>query len=301
MRIEISTIKNNPFQSRTEILQPELNLLVHSIKSSGWWNTPLRVRKNGSGYELVWGHRRLAALKQLGRETVEVEVVPLTDLQMAEESLTENCQRENLTDVDKADSIARWLDMLLKERFRNREAKAIEYIGKQLGYRPSSVEELLNVAKLSRETKDLLRTARTGWGVVNAANRLGGEKFVSHIARSGLGIKEVERMRLAIAELPVQQRRPIVERVIREKITSGEVVKELVRREAARLKPRSSSKPEIGLFLKQWSGDFEGLADRIQVVVKFKKEVRENYPAEVALFRTSWEKLVKSVTELMGK
>jgi len=63
----------------------------------------VRPHPNKRGrYQLVFGHRRLAAARSLGWKTIKAEVVELTDEKMLEESLIENLERENISDFDKA-------------------------------------------------------------------------------------------------------------------------------------------------------------------------------------------------------
>jgi hypothetical protein len=129
--------------------------------------------------------------------------------------------------------------------------------------------------------------------VANTANRLGGEKMVQYVAKSNLGVREVEKMRAAILELPLgEHRKRVTDKIISDRLTLAEQVKEAVRAEARRVKPKASpEKPELDAFLYQWTVDFEALNDRIRQTLTYKNLIREQFPGRLAQFRSSWEKL----------
>ena len=297
--VNIEAIHGNPFQSRSVIDEAELDLLMDSVKS-GFWDTTFRVRPNGQGFQLVWGHRRLQALRRLGKKEVTVEIVKLSDQAMAEESLAENCQRSNLPDIDKAEAILKLLKMLMAKEYKGREIPALEHIAKALGYRRRSIEELLHMAHMSAETRAILRTQRMGWGAANIARRLGGDRMVRHAAAAAIGLKELERMTTAVNELPTSYRSKVVEKIIVDRHRTSEGVRELVRREASRLKGRGApEKPELDSWLFEWSIQFDGLQEKLKQVLVYKNLVREQFPARLASFRTSWEKLRATVDSLV--
>ena len=67
--IEVSKIKVNPNQPRTEFDEEALNALQDSIKEYGVLQ-PVIVRKTAKGYELIAGERRLRASKLAGKQTI---------------------------------------------------------------------------------------------------------------------------------------------------------------------------------------------------------------------------------------
>src|SRR5262245_25535312 len=99
--VPLSDIVPNPFQSRSTFDEADVRSLADEIQAEGLWNTVFQARRNGHGkFELVYGHRRMAALRLLKYKTVPIEVVDLTDAQMALRSLEENLQRQGLTDLE---------------------------------------------------------------------------------------------------------------------------------------------------------------------------------------------------------
>ena len=72
--VPIKDILPNPYQARKKMDREAIRNLAEEIKASGLWPGSLRGRMKGSHVELCYGHRRLAALKHLGWDKVEVEV-----------------------------------------------------------------------------------------------------------------------------------------------------------------------------------------------------------------------------------
>jgi ParB family chromosome partitioning protein len=95
---------SNPRRSYNAAAAAEL---LESIRTHGIL-TPLLVRcierDEQDTYEVVAGHRRLAAAQELGLETVPVTIRELTDDQARETAIVENLQREDLAPLDEAES-----------------------------------------------------------------------------------------------------------------------------------------------------------------------------------------------------
>ena len=75
MKVKLKAIKPNPFRDFTNypIQDEKVKSLESSIKDTGYWDK-LIVRQNGDGIELVYGHHRLQALKNINGEDLEIEV-----------------------------------------------------------------------------------------------------------------------------------------------------------------------------------------------------------------------------------
>jgi hypothetical protein len=76
-RVKLSDINANPF--RNEELLPveaeQVRDIVASIQATGLWAPPVvRPNPEGDGFQLAFGHTRLAALRELHGEDAEVEV-----------------------------------------------------------------------------------------------------------------------------------------------------------------------------------------------------------------------------------
>lgn len=76
MKVKLKDLKPNPFRDfqNYPIQEEKVKSLEESIIDTGYWDQ-LVVRKNGDGFELVYGHHRLQALKNLIGEDTEIEVM----------------------------------------------------------------------------------------------------------------------------------------------------------------------------------------------------------------------------------
>ncbi len=101
-KIEINTLipfENHPFKVRTGEEQTEL---LESIRANGTL-VPIIVRSSSAGkYEIISGHRRVEACKELGIDTIPAIVKDLTNEEAIITMVDANLQRENLLPSEKA-------------------------------------------------------------------------------------------------------------------------------------------------------------------------------------------------------
>lgn len=143
---DIDQIRPNRFQPRTRFTPEELESLADSIRSQGIIQ-PLLVRKDGTGYELVAGERRLRAARMAGLSTVPVVVREISDSEMLEMSIVENIQRENFNPIEEAEAYHR-----LMTEFHLTQDEAATRVGKSR----SAVANFLRLRQLSDPIKDTL-------------------------------------------------------------------------------------------------------------------------------------------------
>src|SRR5699024_948899 len=101
--LDITKIRRNPYQPRTEFDAESLTELADSISDHGVIQ-PIIVRKSIKGYDIVAGERRFRASRLAGKETIPAIVKELADRQMMEFAIIENLQRENLNPLEEAGS-----------------------------------------------------------------------------------------------------------------------------------------------------------------------------------------------------
>ncbi len=95
---ELKPFKNHPFKVKED---EELQSLAESVRESGVL-VPALARPTEDGYELVSGHRRLAACKLLGLPTIPVIIRELTDEEAIITMVDANLQREHILPSEKA-------------------------------------------------------------------------------------------------------------------------------------------------------------------------------------------------------
>lgn len=103
--IPLDVIDEPSVAIRSRIDDSSLSELVDSIKSNGLIQ-PIILRKRGERYEIVAGHRRFLAFKQLGRLTIPAIVRSLNDTGADIVKLSENFYREEVNVVDEAKFLA---------------------------------------------------------------------------------------------------------------------------------------------------------------------------------------------------
>lgn len=95
---ELRPFKDHPFRVKED---DEMEQLKKSIHESGVL-VPALARPAEDGYELISGHRRLAACAALGLETMPVIVRGMTDEEAVIAMVDSNLQREHLLPSEKA-------------------------------------------------------------------------------------------------------------------------------------------------------------------------------------------------------
>ena len=102
--IRIADIEPRKDQPRRKFDDESLQLLADSIQIHGVLQ-PINVRENSSypdTYEIIAGERRWRAARMAGLSEIPVVVVDGDDLKIAQISLVENVQREDLNPVEEA-------------------------------------------------------------------------------------------------------------------------------------------------------------------------------------------------------
>ena len=106
---ELTPFKNHPFKVKNDA---EMVELMKSIADAGVLSPALARPKEGGGYELISGHRRLAACKALGMDTMPVIIRKLTDEEAVITMVDSNLQREHILPSEKAFAYKMKLDAL---------------------------------------------------------------------------------------------------------------------------------------------------------------------------------------------
>jgi ParB family chromosome partitioning protein len=193
LQISVNEIRPNPYQPRKTFTDETINELAASIKQVGIIQ-PLIVRKLGAVFELVAGERRLRAAKTAGLVTVPVVVKQYTDQEVAQATLIENLQREDLNVLEEALAY----DQLLSDFNLTQEELA-----KRLGMSQSTVANKRRLLKLADEVKELL-----SGGALSERHARALLKLESHQAQATLAALAVSQ------DMTVKQIEEAVERFL---------------------------------------------------------------------------------------
>lgn len=96
---DLTPFRNHPFKVKED---EEMAQLMRSIADAGVLSPALARPLSDGGYELISGHRRLAACKALGMDAMPVIVRDLTDEEAVITMVDSNLQREHILPSEKA-------------------------------------------------------------------------------------------------------------------------------------------------------------------------------------------------------
>ena len=96
---ELKPFRNHPFKVQNDA---EMDRVVESVRKVGVISPGLARPLEEGGYELISGHRRLAACRQAGLETMPVLVREMTDDEAVIAMVDANLQREHVLPSEKA-------------------------------------------------------------------------------------------------------------------------------------------------------------------------------------------------------
>ena len=142
--LTLDQIFPNPDQPRKHFHQGKLEELAQSIKASGLME-PLIVVPRGDLYMIIAGERRWRACGIAGVTEVPVRILDVDDRKVAELSLLENLQREDLNLIEEAKAYQGLISMGLTQ------AELAEKMGIMQEWR---IQERLNLLKLSDTYQD---------------------------------------------------------------------------------------------------------------------------------------------------
>src|SRR3712207_4138624 len=110
--VPMDRVVPSPHQPRKTYDPLVIRSLVESIEAVGVLQSP-RVRESEAGYELVFGHQRAEACRQLGWERLPVEVIDCSDITARRMTLHENIKSTRLHPIEHAEAIVKFLDATL--------------------------------------------------------------------------------------------------------------------------------------------------------------------------------------------
>jgi len=155
---DINEISPNRYQPRSVFSQQELAELADSIRREGIIQ-PILVRRDGAGFELVAGERRLRAAKMAGLRQVPVIVREIDDRQHLVLSIVENVQRENLNPIEEAE---------VYHRLVSEFGLSQEQVAGSVGKSRTTVTNLLRLRKLPDHIRKSITDGKLSMGHARA-------------------------------------------------------------------------------------------------------------------------------------
>lgn len=186
--IDIKLIHPRKNQPRKNFDAELLQELSDSIKEKGVLQ-PILLRPFEKGYEIVAGERRWRAAKMAGLKMMPALVREMGDAEVAEISLIENLQRDDLSIIEEA---LAYKNMI--EEFEYRQDILSQKIGKSRVH----ISNTMRLLSLPQEVIRLLENKQLTPGHARALLRLDNEaaqiKAARKIAKSKLSVRQVEEL-----------------------------------------------------------------------------------------------------------
>ncbi|MBR2381538.1 MAG: ParB/RepB/Spo0J family partition protein [Clostridia bacterium] len=187
--LRISAIEPRRDQPRKTFDRESLEALAESIQKHGVLQ-PIIVRPDQSideTYEIIAGERRWRAAKLAGLDEIPAVILDGDDLKIAQVSIIENIQRENLNAVEEA---------LAYKGLMERFGLTQDQVSKQVGKSRSAVANLLRLLDLPEEVLVMLKNDEISAGHARALLGLNNEvdmvALAVKIVEKQLSVREVE-------------------------------------------------------------------------------------------------------------
>lgn len=153
-KIDIDKVYANPNQPRKNFDKESLNELAESIRLHGLIQ-PIIVNQMDDGYMIIAGERRFRACKICGLKEIDAVVKQYSNKLVAEISIIENLQREDLNPVE----VAKGIKQLMEEYGLTQEK-----VSERLGKSRSSIANSLRILNLYPEVLDLIERGKISFG-----------------------------------------------------------------------------------------------------------------------------------------
>jgi ParB family chromosome partitioning protein len=192
----IEELYPNRFQPRKDFNDEAQQQLVASLKQSGIIQ-PIVVRKTEKGYEIIAGERRWRAAQAARFQDVPIIIREAGDREVAELSLVENIQREELNAVEEANAY-----QTLMEKF----GLSQEDIATRVGKDRSTIANTVRLLKLPREAQTSLIEKKITPGHARSLLALNSAQeqiqILNMIVKKGLNVRETERLIKVLKDAP---------------------------------------------------------------------------------------------------
>jgi len=199
----IEELSPNRFQPRKVFDGDKEKSLVASIKKNGIIQ-PIIVRKSNSGYEIIAGERRWRAAQAAGMKDVPIIIRDAEDIDIAEISLIENIQREELNPVEEAEAY-----QTLASKFRLSQ----EEISSRVGKDRTTIANFMRLLRLPPAAKEALarKTISTGHGrsLLSLDSKDQQIATLKEIHRKKLSVRETERLVKRLSSPEGKKKKPV--------------------------------------------------------------------------------------------
>lgn len=186
--LNIQDVSPNDGQPRKYFDKEHLQGLADSITDNGVIQ-PIIVTKAQSGYQIVAGERRWRAAKLAGLKTIPAIVKELSNIQILQQALIENVQRQDLNPIETAEALSR----LMSEYNMTQEQ-----LSASVGMSRSTVANTLRLLNLSTKVKKMVISEQLSQGHARAllalADKASQEATADKIVEHELSVRDTEKL-----------------------------------------------------------------------------------------------------------
>jgi len=217
--VPLSALLPNPWNPRKSFEGQKFNDLVESIRAKGVLE-PILVRpvtdlakkkdKDRKEFQIVAGERRWRASCEIAKAnggmkkaTIPAIVQDMTDDDAFDVMTIENLQRDDLTELEEAESFRAWVE---RRRKKDKKADAVKDLADRTGIGQRYIRRRIQIMTLPEKVLKAWEQGKISFGHCEQLLRLGDEKKVDEYfgrARSWDGYS-VARMRKEIDELSIE-------------------------------------------------------------------------------------------------
>jgi ParB/RepB/Spo0J family partition protein len=296
-KVKVSQIVPNPYQARKAFDPEGIKALAQEIKSVGLWQGALRARERNGRVELCFGHRRFEAIKSLGWKEVEVDLVELSDDEMATQSLIENLQREGLNDVEKSEGIVA-LVKRVKRASGEDDGRAIGNVSTKLGLSPSWTKELMRIADFEEPAKEAIRQGKIAGRTALEAYRIGGAKMIEVAAAKRLPVHTLTAIGQRINEISDEGVREKVRRsVLKGEVVLPDEIKSRARQLTAHSQ-RDKVPPDLVIVITRWTAMIQDWNKQLDAVMPYREYI-DSVPKVAENFRAAVRALIERLEKFL--
>jgi ParB family chromosome partitioning protein len=186
LTVDVYSVEPNPHQPRQMFDEAALGELAASIKEHGILQ-PIVVTKQGKGYQLIAGERRLRASKLAGLKTIPAIVRSFSEQQKLELALIENLQRQDLNPIETATAYRKLIDQF---------SLTNEQVAKRVSKDASTISNTMRLLNLPLEVKRAVATGKISEGharaILTVPNREKQLALLDMILANGWTVRQTE-------------------------------------------------------------------------------------------------------------
>ena len=188
VNLRITEIVPNKNQPRRNFDEDALLELADSIKQHGMIN-PLIVNPRDGNYMIVAGERRWRAARKIELKEVPVIIKELSDEEIAELSIIDNLQREDINSIDEAFAFKQLIDA-----YSYTQDQLAAIVSKSRVYVTNSLRLLKLCKKVQEMVIQELITAGHARALISLENEKTQEEIAQRIVDENLSVRETEKL-----------------------------------------------------------------------------------------------------------